>query len=187
MMYKLNYFLFGIFVAFLLSMVFDKGVLILFLIFLFIYFIVVVSLYYKKRGKKSLSKDEARVEKIKLSAKKEEEKKHEFIESQVSYIAKVWDLSDSQKRVFENFIQKRAYSDLYSKMTSSLLPQLTKMINICIEQEKKGCKREIQSRINRLVKVMKDEISKKRVKKKENFETLKDVYDHLLKEVEIKI
>lgn len=113
----------------------------------------------------------------------EAEKKHEIINNQFAYIQEAWKLSTSQSKIFIDFIQKRAYSELYSKMTASLLPQLIKMIDKCLEQEKVGCKREISRRINELVTVMKEEIKRKKSEKVEDFETTKDVYDHLIAEL----
>jgi hypothetical protein len=68
-------------------------------------------------------------------------------------------------------------------MTASLLPQLIKMIEICLEQHKNGCKREVQRRLNELTKLMKTEINRVRAKKKDDFETTSEVYDKLLHEI----
>jgi len=188
-MSSLNLFLLGIFVTSLSALLLKTSFFAVLAVLLFIYFTVYLSLYYRKKGSVSLkySKDRYMIERLKIRRQKEELKKHKFIEEQIDYISQIWDLSHSQKRVFEKFIKNRAYSDLYSKMTSSLLPQLITMIELCIQREKKGCKRDVQSRINRLVAVMKEEIGRKRVMKKIGFETTKDVYDHLLSEVEDKI
>lgn len=188
-MSSLNLFLLVIFVTSLSALLLKTSFFAILAVLLFIYFTVYLSLYYRKKGSVSLkySKDRYMIERLKIRRQKEELKKHKFIEEQIDYISQIWDLSHSQKRVFEKFIKNRAYSDLYSKMTSSLLPQLITMIELCIQREKKGCKRDVQSRINRLVAVMKEEIGRKRVMKKIGFETTKDVYDHLLSEVEDKI
>jgi len=68
-------------------------------------------------------------------------------------------------------------------MTNSLLPQLIKMIEICIDQNKNGCKREVTKRINELVKIMKTEISKTKSQTKDHFETTSEVYDKLIGEI----
>ena len=184
-MQKLNYFLLGVFVASLFALLFENLFFIILAIILFAYFIVVLSLHFRKEPKLKTkkTKEQISLDKLKKARQKEDEKKHDIINNQVAYISQIWDLSQKQEKVFYTFIQKRAYSTLYSKMTASLLPQLTKMIEECLERDKKGCKREVSSRINELVLVMKEEISRKKVQKKENFETMRDVYDHLLLEV----
>ena len=68
-------------------------------------------------------------------------------------------------------------------MTASLLPQLIKMIDVCLEQNKVGCKRDVSRRINELVAIMKDEIKRKKSQKVEDFETMSQVYDHLIDEL----
>jgi len=185
---RLHHFFFGMFVASILSFFFEGIFFAVLSLLLFIYFIVVVSLFFrKKKDKKTLrvkkSKEHKAITKLKNSREKEAEKKHDFITNQVAYIASVWELSQMQEKTFSSFIEKKAYSELYSKMTTSLLPQLTKMIEECIERDMVGCKRDVSSRLNELVFVMKEEIKRKRKAKKENFETMRDVYDHLLSEV----
>jgi len=186
---NLHYFLLGIFVASLLSFFFEDVFFAILSVLLFIYFIVVVSLHFRKRKvvKKTLkmkkTKEHKVITKLKNSRLKEAENKHDFITNQVAYIASIWELSQMQEKTFNTFIEKKAYSELYTKMTASLLPQLTKMIEECIERDMVGCKRDVSSRLNELVFVMKEEIKRKRKAKKENFETMRDVYDHLLSEV----
>ncbi len=187
---KLHHFLFGVFVTSLLTFFFDGLFFALLSVGLFIYFIVVVSLHFRqKKRKKPLAikktKEHKAIEKLKNARQKEAAKKHDFITNQVAYIASIWELSKMQEKTFASFIEKRAYSELYTKMTASLLPQLTKMIEECIERDMLGCKREVSSRLNELVFVMKEEIKRKKKRKKENFETMRDVYDHLLQEVKI--
>ena len=187
-MQKLNYFLLGVFITSIFSLLFENLFFIILAIALFSYFIVVISLHFKSRSKKPTikvkkSKDQISMDKLKKARQKEDDKKHTFINNQVAYISTIWELSQNQEKIFYTFIEKRAYSELYSKMTASLLPQLTKMIEECLKRDKKGCKREVNARINELVLVMKEEIKRKKVEKKENFETMRDVYDHLLLEV----
>ncbi len=156
---------------------------------LFIYFVVVVSLHFrakkseKKRQPKPHSKEAKALVKLQEKQEKEAHKKHDYITQQVSYITQIWQLSQMQEKTFENFIEKKAYSDLYTKMTASLLPQLTKMIEECLARNMVGCKRDVSSRLNELVFVMKAEIKRKNRAKKEDFETMRDVYDHLINEV----
>ena len=126
------------------------------------------------------------LEKITRKRHIEQEKKHDAINNQIAHIQQLWDLSQDQQKTFVRFIEKRAYSDLYTKMTASLLPQLSRMIEICLEQNKSGCKRQIQKRINELVKIMKSEIAKTDARKRDDFETTSEVYDQLLHEIKPK-
>ncbi len=186
---RLHHFLFGVFVTSILSFFFEGVFFSVLAVLLFIYFIVVVSLHFrkKKQMKKKLkvknTKEHKAITKVKNARAKEAEKKHDFITNQVAYIASIWELSQMQEKTFSTFIEKKAYSELYTKMTASLLPQLTRMIEECIERDMVGCKRDVSSRLNELVFVMKEEIKRKKKIKKENFETMRDVYDHLLHEV----
>ena len=188
---RLNYFLAGIFVAALILPFMDGVVALSIALLLFIYLTVVVSLYFrrKKREKKNRlqikkSKEHKIFEKITKKREIEKAQKHDNINNQVARIQELWDLSQDQQKTFVRFIEKRAYTDLYTKMTASLLPQLIKMIEICIDQQKSGCKREVQRRINDLTKIMKAEINRVQAKKKDDFETTSEVYDQLLHEIQ---
>ncbi len=157
---------------------------------LFIYLTIVVSLYFRrKRNRKTTrlqvkkTKEYKIFEKITKKRDLEKAQKHDNINNQIAHIQDLWDLSQDQEKTFARFIEKRAYTDLYSKMTASLLPQLIKMIEICLEQHKSGCKREVQRRLNELTKLMKTEINRVRAKKKDDFETTSEVYDKLLHEI----
>ncbi len=190
---RLNYFLFGVFVAAIVLPFVDGIVSLSLAVLLLIYMIVVVSLHFKRkkdqrknRLKIKKTKEHRFIEKLNKKRQIEQHQKHDNINNQVAHIQELWDLSKDQQRTFVNFIEKRAYTDLYTKMTNSLLPQLIKMIEICIEQHKKGCKREVQRRINELTKIMKAEISRTQAKKKDDFETTSEVYDQLLHEVHLK-
>ncbi len=187
-MLKLHYFLLGVFVTSLLSLLFENLLFMSLSIGLFIYFVVMITLFAKRQKAKpsrkmKKTKEYKAIEKLKASRAKEAAKKHDFIESQVAYIASIWQLSHMQEKTFATFIEKRAYSELYTKMTASLLPQLTRMIEECIERDMVGCKRDVSSRLNELVYVMKEEIKRNKKRKKEDFETMREVYDHLLSEV----
>jgi len=190
---RLNYFLFGVFVAAIILPFMDGIVALSLAMLLFIYMIVVVSLHFKKKKelrknklKIKKTKDHRFIEKIHKKRTQEQHQKHDTINNQVAHIQEIWDLSKDQQKTFVNFIEKRAYTDLYTKMTNSLLPQLIKMIEICLEQNKRGCKREVQRRINELTKIMKAEISRTKAKKKDDFETTSEVYDQLLCEIKPK-
>ena len=185
---KLNYVLLGVFITSLSTVFLNSSTFLILSLLLFIYFIVIVSLHFKnkketKKLKVKNTKEHKELTKIKKKRLIESEKKHEIINNQVAYIAEVWELSQLQEKSFVTFIEKRAYSDLYSKMTASLLPQLIKMIDACLEQNKVGCKRDVSRRINELVAIMKDEIKRKKSQKVEDFETMSQVYDHLIDEL----
>jgi hypothetical protein len=189
---NLNFFLAGVFVASLSALVLDNIIFFLINFFLFAYFLVVLALYFKNRKTSNLPKLKLKLkntkehkELIKIKKKRliEAEKKHDIINNQSAYIAEAWKLSIQQEKTFITFIKTRAYSELFSKMTASLLPQLIKMIDKCLESKKAGCKREISRRINELVEIMKEEIRRKKSKKVEDFETTKEVYDHLIGEL----
>ena len=187
---RLTYFLFGIFVASIILPFLDGIVSLSLSVGLFIYLTIVLSLYFKRRKDRKASKltikrskEHKALEKIAKQRETEKSHKHDNINNQVATIQNMWELSKHQQKIFKDFIQKRAYSDLYTKMTNSLLPQLIKMIQICIEQEKNGCKREVTKRINNLVKIMKNEISKTKNATKDQFETTSEVYDQLLHEI----
>jgi Ca2+/Na+ antiporter len=187
---KMNYFLFGAFIALIFAMFASTLLLSAVAFTLFIYLLIVLSLYFKnkKDAKESIlkikkTKEQKALTKIKKKRIKEAKRKHNTIHNQIAYIAEIWELNQGQKKSFINFIEKKAYSDLYSKMTASLLPQLIKMINKCIEQKKVGCKRDVNRRINELVFIMRDEVKRKKSEKVEDFKTLSEVYDHLIDEI----
>ncbi len=187
---RANYFLAGVFAASLVLPFLDSILTFTIVVLLFIYLTVVVSLHFKKKSeqKKNIlkikkTKEHKALEKINKKREIVQHQKHDNINNQVAYISQIWDLSQDQQKTFKNFIEKRAYTDLYTKMTASLLPQLIKMIEICISQNKTGCKREVQKRLNELTKIMKAEISKTKAKKRDDFETMSEVYDKLLTEI----
>jgi Ca2+/Na+ antiporter len=187
---RLNFFLLGVIVALTISMFLDGMWLFFICVFIFIYFIVALSMHYKKSKKNKTpllrfrkTKEHRRLMKLKKKRVIEARKKHEIINNQVAYIQEAWQLSKTQHKSFVTFIEKKAYSDLYTKMTASLLPQLIKMIDKCIEQNQKGCKRDVTKRINELVSIMKNEIKKRKEKKIEDFEIMSQVYDHLINEL----
>lgn len=187
---KLNYFLLGIFITTLSTILVNSSTFLIISLALFIYFIIMLSLYFKKKKDAKIprlqfrkTREQKQLAKIKKKRLIQAEKKHEMINNQFTYIQNIWNLSREQQKTFVLFIEKRAYSDLYTKMTASLLPQIIKMIDLCIEQNKKGCKRNVSKRINELVTIMKEEIKRKKSKKIEDFETMSQVYDHLIDEL----
>jgi len=187
---KLNYFLLGVFITTLSAVIVNTSTLLILSLGLFIYFIIMLGLYFKKKKESKIpllqirkTKQQRQLAKIKKKRLIQAEKKHEMINNQFAYIQNVWMLSRDQQKSFVTFIEKRAYTDLYTKMTASLLPQLIKMIDSCIEQNKKGCKRNVTKRINELVSIMKEEIKRTKEKKTEDFETISQVYDHLIDEL----
>ncbi len=188
---RLNFLLLGVFVTSLVALLSSRKFFAMLSVLLFIYFIVTVSLYYRRKRQAKLkqqsahrknkkSKTENALSKLKAKREKEQQKRHDYIHSQIDYIADIWELSKQQEHTFYRFIEKRAYTQLYSRLTAALLPQLIKMIEECIEREKRGCTKEINRRINELVSIMKQEISNKQKRSKENFETLTTVYDQLI-------
>lgn len=186
---KIHHFLLGVFVMALVSFFVSRVVLSIVSVVLFIYFIIVVSMHFKAKKKKKIahkkpiSREQKALQKLKNTHDKENVRKHDYITSQVAYIADIWKLSQVQEKTFSTFIEKKAYSELYTKMTASLLPQLTKMIEECLARDMQGCKRDVSSRLNELVYVMKAEIARKKKQKKEDFETMRKVYDHLIDEL----
>jgi hypothetical protein len=187
---NLNYFLLGVFVASLSTAIVSVPTFMFLSVLLFIYFVLIVGLYFKKKKDAKIpmlrfknTNQQRQIAKIKKKRLQRAEKKHQLINDQFTYIQNVWALSREQQKTFVSFMDKRAYTELYSKMTASLLPQLIKMIDLCIEKNKKGCKRDVTKRINELVSILKDEIKRKKSKKIEDFETMSQVYDHLIGEL----
>ena len=190
---RFNYLLLGIFGTSLVALFSGRKLFAILSVLLLIYFIIVISLHYRQKqkakqksktppSKRGKSKGENGLAKLKAKRAKEEKKRHDYIHSQIDYIADIWDLTKQQEHTFYRFIEKRAYTQLYSRLTAALLPQLIKMIEECLEREKRGCQKEINRRINELVSIMKQEISNKQKRSKENFETLTTVYDQLIRQ-----
>ena len=138
---------------------------------------------YKTKGFKPQSKTYKALEKIKKKRQKTDSNKHKHINDQVDYIQEYWGYTKEQKKIIEKFIEKRAYSEIYNKLTASLFPQVITLIDNCNAREQKGCKREVSRRIRELTLIMKEELKKKKSKNSESFETTLEVYDHLIKEI----
>lgn len=122
-------------------------------------------------------------EKLKVQRDKKEAERHIYITDQISYIEKRWGYTKEQERIVATFMEKRAYSKLYNKLSASLFPQMILIIDDCNTIEKKGCKREVSSRLRELTNLMKAELKKKKEENIESFEVNTEVYDYLLKEV----
>lgn len=185
---SVNLMLAGVFVASIIALLSSNAFMLIVAVVLFAYFIIVYALHVKaKTARPKLSprptKDQKVLQKIQKARKLEAKKKHDIIHNQLAHIESIWQLTDNQNKTFISFIEKKAYSDLYSKMTASLLPQLIKMCEACLAKNLKGCKRDVNRRINELVAIMKEEIKRKREQKEEDYDTSSKVYDHLIDEL----
>ena len=136
-----------------------------------------------KREFNPKSSDFKELKRAKKRQMKIEEKKHCYLDDQLAYIREQWGYTKTQEKVVTDFLEKRAYSSIYNKLSASLLPQMIEMIENCLVQEKKGCKREVSSRLRSLITLMKEELKKRKRGKKESFEITMDVYDSLMEEV----
>ena len=137
---------------------------------------------FKQKGFQPKSETYKEIEKLKKKRLKSEHKKHQHIHDQITYIEQMWGYTQEQKKTIEKFIEDRAYSEMYNRLTASLLPQMITLIDYCNEREKKGCKREVSKRLKELTTLMKAELKKKKMQKSESYETTLEVYDHALKE-----
>lgn len=141
----------------------------------------------KKREEKKIFKPESESykerEKLKIQRDRKEGERHIYITDQISYIENRWGYTKEQEKIVATFMEKRAYSKLYNKLSASLFPQMILLIDDCNAIEKKGCKREVSSRLRELINLMKAELKKKKEESIESFEVNTEVYDYLLKEV----
>ena len=136
---------------------------------------------YKQKGFKPQSNTYKELEKIKKKREKVDNNKHKHINDQVSYIAEVWGYSKEQEKTIAKFIEARAYSQMYNKLTASLFPQIITLIDNCNTRGQKGCKREVSKRLRILTDLMREELKKNKSQIHESFETTLEVYDQLLK------
>jgi len=134
----------------------------------------------KQKGFKPKSDTYKELEKIKKKRAKSDNNKHKHINDQIAYIAEVWGYTKEQDKIIKKFIEARAYSEMYNKLTASLFPQMISLIDNCNARGQKGCKREVSKRLRELTTLMKEELQKKNSKKSESFETTLEVYDQLL-------
>lgn len=128
------------------------------------------------------SKPFKEMQKIEKKREKIAADKHHHINDQIDYIEMRWGYTQEQKRIMERFLQQRAYTQMYNRLSASLLPQLITLVDHCNEREQKGCRKEVSKRIRELTMIMKDELLRKKSQSQESFETTLAVYDHLLRE-----
>ena len=134
----------------------------------------------KQKGFKPESDTYKELEKIKKKRAKSDHSKYKHINDQIAYIAEVWGYTKEQDKIIGKFIEARAYSEMYNKLTASLFPQMISLIDNCNARGQKGCKREVSKRLRELITLMKEELQKKKSKKSESYETTLEVYDKLL-------
>jgi len=120
------------------------------------------------------------LEKIRKKREKIEKDKHKHISDQIKYIEKVWGYTKEQNSIITKFIETKSYMELYNKLTASILPQIITLIDNCNEREQKGCKRDVSQRLKALTTLMKDEMQKSHLEKKEHFDISLEVCDQLL-------
>ena len=128
------------------------------------------------------SKHYKQIQKIEKKRQKSDQLKYNTISDQIKYIESKWGYSKTQQKVIDDFLDKEAYKDIYNRLNASLLPQLITMIDQCLTQEQKGCKRAVSRRIKEVTLLMKSELRKQKLQHKEKLETTIEVYDHLLSE-----
>lgn len=138
---------------------------------------------FKKEGYRPKSKTYKVLEKIKQKREKTNQTKHIHINDQIKYIEEYWGYTQEQEKIIEKFVEKRAYSEIYNKLTASLFPQIITLIDNCNARGKKGCKREVSKRIRDITNIMKEELKKKKSQSTDSFETTLEVYDRLIREV----
>jgi hypothetical protein len=129
------------------------------------------------------SKPYKELEKVKKRRAKVEKNKHKHVNDQITYISTEWGYTKEQEKTIAKFVDQRAYSEMYNKLTASLFPQIITLIDNCNARGQKGCKREVSRRLRELTDLMKEEMKKKKSERLESFETTLEVYDQLLKEV----
>ena len=119
--------------------------------------------FIKSDGFKPQSKTYKAIEKLKKKRKKKDHTKHIHINDQIAYIEEYWGYTKDQEKTIEKFVEERAYSEIYNKLTASLFPQIITLIDNCNAREQKGCKREVSKRIRDLTDIMKEELKKEKV------------------------
>jgi len=135
----------------------------------------------KQKGFKPQSDTYKILEKMKKKRAKKAKNQHKHINDQIAYIDEVWGYTKEQEKTIKKFIESRAYSEIYNKLTASLLPQIITLIDNCNTRVQKGCKREVSRRLRELTALMKVELKKKKTQSLESFETSLEVYDQLLR------
>jgi uncharacterized protein YutD len=122
------------------------------------------------------------MQKIQKKCEKIATDRYHHINDQIDYIELQWGYTQEQKRTIDRFLRQRAYTQMYHKLSASLLPQLIALVDHCNQREQKGCKREVSRRIRELTLLMKEELKRKKSQNQESFEVTLEVYDHLLRE-----
>ena len=117
-----------------------------------------------KKGFKPKSDTYKEIEKLKKKRSIVENNKHKHINDQIAYIDEVWGYTKEQTKIIEKFLEVRAYSEMYNKLTASLFPQLITLIDNCNVRGQKGCKREVSRRLRELTMLMKEEMKKRSLK-----------------------
>jgi len=108
--------------------------------------------------------------------------RHHHINDQIDYIDSHWGYTQEQRRIIGRFLKERAYTEMYNRLSASLLPQLIALVDHCNQRGQKGCKREVSRRVKELTLLMKEELKRKKSQSLENFDVTLEVYDHLLRE-----
>ncbi len=145
--------------------------------------IIIYSIYQmRKKEFRPQGKKYKLLQKIKKKRKKIERDKHKHISDQINYIEKVWGYTKEQENIIKKFVETKSYLELYNKLTASILPQITTLIDNCNEREQKGCKRDVSQRLKALTVLMKQEMQKSSHEKKEHFDISLEVCDQLLSE-----
>lgn len=134
----------------------------------------------KQKGFNPQSDTYKTLEKIKKKRVKKENNQHKHINDQIAYIDEVWGYTKEQEKIIKRFIENRAYSVMYNKLTASLFPQVIALIDNCNARGQKGCKREVSRRLRELTALMNVELKKKKSQSVDSFETTLEVYDQLL-------
>ena len=122
------------------------------------------------------------MQKIQKKREKIATDRHHHINDQIDYIDLHWGYTQEQRRIIERFLKERAYTQMYNRLSASLLPQLIALVDHCNQRGQKGCKREVSRRIRELTLLMKEELRRKKSENLENFDVTLEVYDHLLRE-----
>ena len=140
-------------------------------------FILIVIYTFKSKNISNILK------KIKNNQKRADKKRFKNIKKQFNYIDKEWGFNQTQAKVVDRFLEERAYSIIYRKLSFSILPQLIELIESCNKKDKLGCKREVNRRINELILILKEAIKESRELTHQNYEISLEVVDRLLKEL----
>ena len=144
--------------------------------------ILILYLLWRRKSMEHSPKVNNEIVKIRKKREKIASDKHRHINEQIEYIEIEWGYSKEQKRTIERFLKQRAYTQVYNKLTASLLPQLINLVDQCNDRGRSGCKREVSRRIRELTALMKDELRREKTKSTESFETSLEVFDRLLGE-----